>query len=301
MFGMSKIHLATKAEVIIKNEFDLKVTWSVRRTIREKSKSSNGNEYDIAIDYLTEILEKFPVEVKYQSFVKEKIDIARKLMDYAKSRSFITIVLNNIEEKYNPQQDKYINNIGIGTKECPKCAEIIKAKALICRFCRYDFEKVELKNKSREIEDVLDNDSELDDFVQNQKDLKADIARELNQAKSQIDKIIIGCSGLLKQTTCITLGTFYDPHKSFPPLNNEQISWAFGLCDAYISPLNFDDEESLAYITVCFVNAYGDEMGSKYLGTALKNQIKFKGCVKQGGQSANDFLKNNIFPIMPKS
>ena len=199
------------------------------------------------------------------------------------------------------EEDKYINNTSIGTKECPKCAEIIKAKALICRFCRYDFEKVELKNKSREIEDVLDNDSELDDFVQNQKDLKADIAIELNQAKSQIDKIIIGCSGLLKQTTCITLGTFYDPHKSFPPLNNEQISWAFGLCDAYISPLNFDDEESLAYITVCFVNAYGDEMGSKYLGTALKNQIKFKGCVKQGGQSANDFLKKNIFPIMPKS
>ena len=26
------------------------------------------------------------------------------------------------------------------TKECPKCAEIIKFKALICRFCNYDFE-----------------------------------------------------------------------------------------------------------------------------------------------------------------
>jgi hypothetical protein len=186
-------------------------------------------------------------------------------------------------------------------KECPKCAETIKAKAVTCRFCGYDFEKVELKNKSREIEDDLDNDDELDDFVQNQKDLKADIARELNQAKSQIDKIIIGSSGLLKQTTCITLGTFYDPHKSFPPLNNEQISWAFGVCDAYISSLNLDDEESLAYITVCFVDAYGDEMGSKYVGIALKNQIKLKDYVKQGGQSAHDFLRNNIFPIMPKS
>ena len=26
------------------------------------------------------------------------------------------------------------------TKECPKCAETIKAKAVICRFCKYNFE-----------------------------------------------------------------------------------------------------------------------------------------------------------------
>ena len=27
------------------------------------------------------------------------------------------------------------------TKECPKCAEVIKAKASVCRFCNYDFDQ----------------------------------------------------------------------------------------------------------------------------------------------------------------
>jgi len=34
--------------------------------------------------------------------------------------------------------DQTYNN---DTKECPKCAEIIKLKAVICRFCNYDLDK----------------------------------------------------------------------------------------------------------------------------------------------------------------
>ena len=38
-------------------------------------------------------------------------------------------------------ENKIINNVKeITTKECPKCAETIKFKAVICRFCKYDFE-----------------------------------------------------------------------------------------------------------------------------------------------------------------
>lgn len=33
------------------------------------------------------------------------------------------------------------NNSGYDTKECPQCAEIVKAKAKICRFCNYKFEE----------------------------------------------------------------------------------------------------------------------------------------------------------------
>lgn len=38
----------------------------------------------------------------------------------------------------NQSQSKLDDNKNM--KECPKCAETIKAKALICRFCRYSFD-----------------------------------------------------------------------------------------------------------------------------------------------------------------
>jgi hypothetical protein len=31
-----------------------------------------------------------------------------------------------------------------GSKKCPRCAELVKREASICRFCRYDFESAEI-------------------------------------------------------------------------------------------------------------------------------------------------------------
>ena len=36
-----------------------------------------------------------------------------------------------------------------GTKECPMCAESVKEKAKICRFCRYEFELTINKSLSK--------------------------------------------------------------------------------------------------------------------------------------------------------
>lgn len=40
-----------------------------------------------------------------------------------------------------------------GEKECPRCAETIKAKAVVCRFCGYDYELGEIPGRSAQDSD----------------------------------------------------------------------------------------------------------------------------------------------------
>ena len=51
-----------------------------------------------------------------------------------------------------------------GTKECPMCAESVKEKAKICRFCRYEFELT--INKKPFEEDVLVDEMVEEDLVE---------------------------------------------------------------------------------------------------------------------------------------
>jgi hypothetical protein len=47
-------------------------------------------------------------------------------------KSAIALAKNEEEEEY---QEESLTN-----KECPMCAETVKAKAKICRYCKYEFE-----------------------------------------------------------------------------------------------------------------------------------------------------------------
>ena len=59
----------------------------------------------------------------------------------------------NIKESYKKSVDSLLDNESVNIEEnidkenlpnnnkvCPKCSEIIKAKAVVCRFCNYDLE-----------------------------------------------------------------------------------------------------------------------------------------------------------------
>ena len=49
-----------------------------------------------------------------------------------------------------PDQAIYCLHCGVRVnKECPRCAEIVKAKAKMCRFCRYEFSPEEIAELER--------------------------------------------------------------------------------------------------------------------------------------------------------
>jgi len=51
-----------------------------------------------------------------------------------------------------------MNNNSQNTKECPMCAETVKERAKICRFCRFDFEPILSENHvfEKNLEEALD-------------------------------------------------------------------------------------------------------------------------------------------------
>ena len=51
------------------------------------------------------------------------------------------------------------------TKQCPKCAEIIKLKAVICRFCKHEYNEAEVKKTIQEFEERKDKIAAQDDFT----------------------------------------------------------------------------------------------------------------------------------------
>jgi len=67
---------------------------------------------------------------------KKEVSIAVKLKD---GRHFIARCTTKTYTMLIPYADKNKETIEQGTKECPMCAETIKEKAKICRFCNYEF------------------------------------------------------------------------------------------------------------------------------------------------------------------
>ncbi|GGG06948.1 zinc ribbon domain-containing protein [Paenibacillus aceti] len=84
--------------------------------------------------------------------LKEEIDALRDeiIREHKHYEALIDETKSNYEQHMLNQQElitseveslKQYNNSGNDTKECPQCAEIVKARAKICRFCNYKFEE----------------------------------------------------------------------------------------------------------------------------------------------------------------
>ena len=59
-----------------------------------------------------------------------------------------------------------MDNNNQNTKECPMCAETVKERAKICRFCRFDFEPI--LSESHLVEQNLEEESLIDETVNNE-------------------------------------------------------------------------------------------------------------------------------------
>lgn len=94
-----------------------------------------------------------------QQEAEEKRKILRKEIDdlrdeivgeHKQYETLINETKRNYEQHMLNQQElinseveslRQYNNSSNDTKECPQCAEIVKARAKICRFCNYKFEE----------------------------------------------------------------------------------------------------------------------------------------------------------------
>ena len=56
----------------------------------------------------------------------------------------------------NDASDKFVLTAEADEKECPCCAELIKRKATICRYCRFEFEDMKQEGENN---DILPNES----------------------------------------------------------------------------------------------------------------------------------------------
>ena len=56
----------------------------------------------------------------------------------ARTRKSAVILAKNLKEEEEDKEE--FKKVIIENKECPMCAESVKARAKICRFCSYEFE-----------------------------------------------------------------------------------------------------------------------------------------------------------------
>jgi len=76
---------------------------------------------------------------------------------------------NSQDKQLESERQKLLNEIS-DEKECPQCAETIKLKAKVCRFCGYEFSSEELEDslekankKIRELESKINSEAEKND------------------------------------------------------------------------------------------------------------------------------------------
>ena len=80
------------------------------------------------------------VEVKWLIFLSDLKEIKNFPKLSSSSRSFLLKLHSSFSIKDAEKIKKPEEDISSETKECPMCAETIKAKAIICRFCNHKFE-----------------------------------------------------------------------------------------------------------------------------------------------------------------
>jgi hypothetical protein len=107
--------------------------------------------------------------------------------------------------------------------------------------------------------------------------------------------LIDACVGLLE--VGLALSCPRSANGSFHP-TEEQIGWAFGLCEASVQDLSLSDAETLAFTSIVFEQVFSPS-GAKFVRDIVDDQASFLASIQEGGDAFLEWASTKKPPLPP--